>query len=312
MTAALEEEDPSVWRSQCLVSSCVSRAESPPDAGTQTRSARPAPRPRLGTPPPVRREHRLATAPAGPDGPAQRQVPVVATGATAPGDACPQQAGTRPSSSVRSEVRPGPRGTAPTAHVVVMSCVTLRAPVSGFNVRCALFRVLQSVLVCRISACPSSLIRAPAFCLLLTSSEVAFFTTAPEFPLRGSKRVFAAASAPLPLSSRSAGSLCLPASPPALVRVPYPREGPAPARPGARPGSGPGLSSSCGCPGVSSPRKSPSCATRGPQAFSPARGGRSRQAKPSVTAAPARLSPHSRQPQVRAAEGDLGRAQDRG
>lgn len=127
--------------------------------------------------------------------------------------------------------RPGPRGTAPTAHVVVMSCVTLRAPVSGFNVRCALFRVLQSVLVCRISACPSSLIRAPAFCLLLTSSEVAFFTAAPEFPLRGSKRVFAAASAPLPLSSRSAGSLCLPASPPALVRVPYPREGPAPARP---------------------------------------------------------------------------------
>lgn len=193
-----------------------------------------------------------------------------------------------------------------------MSCVTLRAPVSGFNVRCALFRVLQSVLVCRISACPSSLIRAPAFCLLLTSSEVAFFTTAPEFPLRGSKRVFAAASAPLPLSSRSAGSLCLPASPPALVRVPYPREGPAPARPGARPGSGPGLSSSCSCPGVSSPRKSPSCATRGPQAFSPARGGRGRQVKPSVTAAPARLCPHSRQPQVRAAEGDLGRAQDRG
>lgn len=120
---------------------------------------------------------------------------------------------------------------APTAHVVVMSCVTLRAPVSGFNVRRALFRVLQSVLVCRISACPSSLIRAPAFCLLLTSSEVAFFTAAPEFPLRGSKRVFAAASAPLPLSSRSAGSLCLPASPPALVRVPDPREGPAPARP---------------------------------------------------------------------------------
>lgn len=162
---------------------------------------------------------------------------------------------------MRSEVRPGPRGTAPTAHVVVMSCVTLRAPVSGFNVRCALFRVLQSVLVCRISACPSSLIRAPAFCLLLTSSEVAFFTAAPEFPLRGSKRVFAAASAPLPLSSRSAGSLCLPAG-----FGPCPLS---PRGPGARPPAlalGPAAAPVCPRPAAALGSPVPGRARRAPRA----------------------------------------------
>lgn len=127
-------------------------------------------------------------------------------------------------------------------------------------------------------------------------------------PLRGSKPLFAASTAPFPLSSCSLGVSLQSYLPDGFDPCPF-----SPLGPGAHlplvlsPAVAPVCPHPVAALGVSSRRKSLSAsALLGPQTFSRAQGGRSRQSEPSVTAAlcppvPPQRRPH-RQPQFHAAE----------
>lgn len=199
-----------------------------------------------------------------------------------------------------------------TVHIVVTSWLTLRASVSGFSIRFALFSFKR---------CP----RLPDKCLCIkfNSSDlilplIRVIVSHIFHPLRGSKPLFAASTAPFPLSSCSLGVSLQSYLPDGFDPCPF-----SPLGPGAHlplvlsPAVAPVCPHPVAALGVSSRRKSLSAsALLGPQTFSRAQGGRSRQSEPSVTAAPLPACPPTAATPpaapVPCRRGDLGRAQDCG
>lgn len=112
-----------------------------------------------------------------------------------------------------------------TVHIVVTSWLTLRASVSGFSIRFALFS---------FKMCP----RLPDKCLCIkfNSSDlilplIRVIVSHIFHPLRGSKPLFAASTAPFPLSSRSLGVSLQSYLPDGFDPCPFSPLGPAPTCP---------------------------------------------------------------------------------